>query len=235
VGMMLPNELVWVMEKLGFDWPDIDEDEVRKGATLVRNLGTDLESVVQVADRGVNSDLGAALRGNTGPATVSAWNTNRSQNLQKLIDIMPPAATAMDVGADAILALKLKVIFDVTTTMIALVGMLTNPVTALGAGPMLLIKKKLLNAAVDIAVEQLMEQLLPMAIEPMVQQLPAVVDAILDAPMVEGAVGDADEFYADLQALEDMQSAMQIQGEDISTLTSTFFADFSALDFGGDD
>ena len=235
MGMMLPNELVWVMEKLGFDWPDIDEDEVSKGATLVRNLGTDLESVVQVADRGVNSDLGAALRGNTGPATVSAWNTNRSQNLQKLIDIMPPAATAMDVGADAILALKLKVIFDVTTTMIALVGMLTNPVTALGAGPMLLIKKKLLNAAVDIAVEQLMEQLLPMAIEPMVQQLPAVVDAILDAPMVEGAVGDADEFYADLQALEDMQSAMQIQGEDISTLTSTFFADFSALDFGGDD
>ncbi len=30
--MMLPNELVWVMEKLGFEWPDIDEDEVRKGA-----------------------------------------------------------------------------------------------------------------------------------------------------------------------------------------------------------
>lgn len=30
MGMMLPNELVWVMEKLGFEWPDIDEDEVRK-------------------------------------------------------------------------------------------------------------------------------------------------------------------------------------------------------------
>ena len=32
--MMLPNELIWVMEKLGFEWPDIDEDEVRKGAVL---------------------------------------------------------------------------------------------------------------------------------------------------------------------------------------------------------
>lgn len=31
MGMMLPNDLVWVMEKLGFEWPDIDEDEVRKG------------------------------------------------------------------------------------------------------------------------------------------------------------------------------------------------------------
>ncbi len=234
MGMMLPNELVWVMEKLGFEWPDIDEDEVRRGAVLVRNLGTDLESVIQSVDRKVNGDLGVALRGQTGPATVSAWNTNRSQNLQKLVDIMPPAATAMDVGADAIFALKMKVVFDVTTTMIALVAMLTNPVTALGAGPMLLIKKKLLNAAVDIAVEQLMEQLLPMAIEPMSEQLPAVIDAVLNAPMVEGAAGDSDEFYADLQALEDAQSEMKLRGEDISTLTSTFFTEFSALDFGGD-
>lgn len=234
MGMMLPNELVWVMEKLGFDWPDIDEDEVRKGSVLVRNLGTDLETVIQSVDRKINGDLAGAMRGQTGPATVSAWNTNRSLNLQKLVDIMPPAATAMDVGADAIFALKMKVIFDVTTTMIALVGMLTNPVTALGAGPMLLLKKKLLNAAVDIALEQLLNQLLPMAIEPMTQQLPATIEAILDAPMVEGAVGDSDEFYADLQALEDAQAELKIHGDDISTVTSSFFMEFSALNFGGD-
>ena len=234
MGMMLPNELVWVLEKLGFEWPDIDEDEVRKGATLVRNLGTDLETVIQAVDRKVNGDLAVALRGQTGPATLSAWNTNRSQNLQQLIDIMPPAATARDVGAEAILALKIKVIADVTTTMITLVAMLTNPITAVGAGPMLLIKKKLLNAAVDIAVEQLLEQLLPMVIEPMAEKLPAVIDAILDAPMVESAVGDSDEFYADLQALEDAQTEMKLRGADISTLTSNFFAEFSALDFGGD-
>ena len=164
MGMMLPNELVWVMEKLGFEWPDIDEDEVRKGATLVRNFGSDLEDVIQAVDRKVNGDIAGAMRGQTGPATMGAWNTNRSQNLQQLVDIMPPASQAMDIGADAIFALKMKVIVDVTTTLIALVAMLTNPLTAMGAGPMLLIKKKLLNAAVDIAVEQLLNQLAPMAI-----------------------------------------------------------------------
>ncbi len=235
MGMMLPNELVWVMEKLGFDWPDIDEDEVRKGATLVRTFGTDLESVIQAVDRKMNGDMSLAMRGKTGPATVSAWNANRSQNLQQLVDIMPPAATAMDVGADVIFGLKMKVIADVTTTMIALVGMLTNPITALGAGPMLLIKKKLLNAAVDIVVEQLLEQLAPMVIEPMAEKLPAVIDAILDAPMVEDTVGDTDEFYADLQALEDAQEQLKVHGADIETLTSNFFTDFSALDFGGGD
>ena len=234
MGMMLPNELVWVMEKLGFEWPDVDEDEVRKGAVLVRNLGSDLEGVVQAVDRKVNGDVAGALRGQTGPSTMSAWNTNRSQNLQQLIDIMPPAATAMDIGAEAIFALKIKVIADVTTTMITLVAMLTNPISALGAGPMLLIKKKLLNAAVDIAVEQLLEQLAPMAIEPLAERLPAVIDAILDAPMVEGQVGDSDEFHADLQALEDARTEMQVHGADIQTVTSTFFTEFSALDFGGD-
>ena len=201
MGMMLPNELVWIMEKLGFEWPDVDEDEVRTGATLVRNLGTDLESVIQAVDTKVNGDLAGALRGQTGPATMGAWNTNRSQNLQQLIDLMPPAATAMDVGAEAIFALKMKVIVDVTSTMITLVAMLTNPFTALGAGPMLLIKKKLLNAAVDIAVEQLLNQLAPMAIEPLAEKLPAVIDAILDAPIVEATAGDSDEFQADLAAL----------------------------------
>lgn len=234
MGMMLPNELVWVMEKLGFEWPDIDEDEVRKGAVLVRNLGTDLEDAIQAVDRKMNGDIQAAMRGQTGPATLGAWNANRSSNLQKLVDIMPPAATAMDVGAEAILALKIKVIADVTTTMIALVAMLTNPISALGAGPMLLIKKKMLNAAVDIAVEQLLNQLLPMAIEPMSEQLPAVIDAILDAPMVEATAGDSDEFYADLQALEDAQSTMKQHGADIQSVTSTFYAEFSSLDFGGD-
>jgi hypothetical protein len=234
VGMMLPNELVWVMEKLGFEWPDVDEDEVRKGATLVRNFGSDLEDVIQAVDRKVNGDIAGAMRGQTGPATMGAWNANRSQNLQQLVDIMPPAATAMDVGADAIFALKMKVIVDVTSTLITLVAMLTNPITAAGAGPMLLIKKKLLNAAVDIAVEQLLNQLAPMAIEPLAEQLPAVIDAILDAPMVEGQVGDSDEFYADLQALEEAQSTMKVHGADIQTLTSNFFAEFSALNFGDD-
>lgn len=234
MGMMLPNDLVWVMEKLGFEWPDIDEDEVRKGADLLRTLGQDLEQVIHSVDRKVNNDIASAIQGQTGPATTGAWNANRSQNLQRLIDLMPPAATAMDIGAEAILALKIKVIFDVSTTLITLVGMLTNPITAPGAGPMLIVKKKLLNAAVDIAVEQLIAQLAPAVIEPLADELPAVVDAILDAPLVEGAVGDSDEFHADLAALEQARSDMKVQGADIQTVTSNFFAEFSALDFGGD-
>ena len=234
MGMMLPNELIWVMEKLGFEWPDIDEDELRRGGHMVGTCRDDLESKLQAMDRKVNGDLAAALQGQAGPAYVSAWNTNRSQNLQKLLDLLGPVPAGVEVAAGAVLALKIKVIVDVTTTMIALVAMLTNPVTAVGAGPMLIIKKRLLNAAVDIAVEQALNQVLPMVIEPLTEQLPGVIMAALESPIVEAVAGDPDEFYADLQALEQAQGEMEQHAADVESLTERLMSDLASLNIGGD-
>ena len=234
MGMMLPNELIWVMEKLGFEWPDIDEDELRRGSGMVRVFRDDLESKIQVMDRKVNGDLAAAMRGQAGPAYVGAWNNNRSQNLQRLLDLLGPAPTGIDIAADAVFALKIKVIGDVTTTLIALVAMLTNPITAVGAGPMLLIKKRLLNAAVDIAIEQVLGQVLPMVIEPLAQELPGVIMAALESPIVEAVAGDTDEFYADLQALEQAQGEMEQHAADVETLTERLMTDLASLNIGGD-
>lgn len=233
MGMMLPDELIWVMEKLGFDWPDIDEDELRRAAQIIGTFRGELEESLHAVDRTVNGDLAAAMRGQAGPAFVSAWNSNRSQNLQKLLDLLGPVPTGIDITADVVFGLKIKVIADVTTTLIALVGMLTNPVTAVGAGPMLLIKKRLLNAAVDIAVEQALNQVLPLVIEPMAEQLPAVIMAALDAPVVEAVVGDTDEFYADLQALEQAESELDMRAGDIETLMGRLGADLSSLNITG--
>lgn len=232
--MMLPNELVWVMEKLGFEWPDIDEDELRRGSTIVRVFRDDLESKIQVMDRKVNGDLAAAMRGQAGPAYVAAWNANRSQNLQKLLDILGPVPTGVDIAADAVFALKMKVIADVTATMITLVAMLTNPISAVGAGPMLIIKKKLLNAAVDIAIEQVLNQVLPMAIEPLANELPGIIMAALESPIVEAVAGDPDEFYADLQALEQAEGEMEQHAADVETLTDRLMSDLAGLNIGGD-
>lgn len=118
--------------------------------------------------------------------------------------------------------------------MITLVAMLTNPITAAGAGPMLLIKKKLLNAAVDIAIEQVLNQVLPMVIEPLAEELPAVIMAALDSPIVEAVAGDPEEFYADLQALEQAEGEMEQHAADVETLTERLMSDLASLNIGGD-
>lgn len=235
MGMMLPNELVWIMEKLGFEWPDVDEDEVRKAANLTRQFGYDLEACIQAVDRKVVTDLGGAMRGKAGPAYTSAWNTNRSTNLQQLVDFMDPAATGMDIGAEVILALKIKVIAEIATTLASLLPLLAaGPFGAGGAAAMIIIKKKLLNAAVDIALEQALEQVIPLVVEPLMDQLPAVIEAALNAPLVEGAAGEVSEFYADLEALEQASADMRQNGNDLDTVASQFASDISNLDFGGD-
>ncbi len=50
--------------------PDIDEDEVRRGAVLIRIFGSDLEDVIQVVDRKVNGDIAGAMRGQTGACDI---------------------------------------------------------------------------------------------------------------------------------------------------------------------
>jgi hypothetical protein len=234
MGMMLPNELIWIMEKLGFEWPDIDEDELRRAGVIISAFRDELEDRLQAVDRKVNGDIAAAMRGQAGPAFVSAWNSNRSQNLQSLLDLLGPVQPGLEIGAGVVTGLKLKVIADITSTLMILIPMLTNPVTALGAGGMLLLKKKLLDAAVDIAVEQVLNQVLPMAIEPLAEELPGVIMAALDAPIVEAVAGDPDEFYADLQALEQAEGDLQMYAGDIESLIDRLGADLSSLNITGD-
>lgn len=234
MGMMLPNELIWVMEKLGFDWPDLDEDELRRAATILSTFRGELEESLQAIDRKVNGDLSAAMRGKTGPAFVTAWNTNRSQNLEKLLDVLGVASPGLEIGADIVFGLKMKVIVDVTTTMISLVAMLTNPITAAGAGPMLLIKKKLLNAAVDIVLEQALGQVLPMVIEPLMSELPAFISAAVDSPAVEAVAGDPDEYFADLDALDQAEGELEGYGGDIDSAVERLKSGIASLNLTGD-
>lgn len=235
MALMLPDELVWVLQKLGFEWPDIDEDELRRGAQMVRTFGTDMESIIQSVDTKMNGDVSAAITGKTGPAYVNAWNINRSQNMQKMLDMLGPAAEGIEISADGVLALKGKVILEVTTTLIQLIPLLAGgPFTAAGAAALVIIKKRLLNAVFDLAIEQLLMQVMPMVIEPLADELPGVISAILDAPLVEATVGDTDEFHADLAALEQAEGDMDTHESDVNTVVTTFQADLATLDLGGD-
>ena len=58
--------------------------------------------------------------------------------------------------------------------------------------------------------------------------------AALDSPIVEAVAGDPDEFYADLQALEQAQGEMEQHAADVETLTERLMSDLAGLNIGGD-
>jgi hypothetical protein len=234
VGMMLPNDLVWIMDKLGLEWPDIDEDEVRKAADYVRGYRGDMEILVQTADRRINGDIAAGMRGQAGSAHVAGWNRNRSENVQQLLDVLGPAATGIDIAADIVLALKVKVIVDITATLIQLVPLLAaGPFGAGGAALLILARKKLFSMAMEATLEQVIDEVLPLALDPLAEQVPGLVMALLDAPVVEGVIGDTDEFYADLVLLEETASEMDAYAADVEDLTDRLLADIANLQISG--
>lgn len=234
MGIMLPDELIWIMDKLGFDWPDVDEDEVRRGADILRQFRDDVEAKVQTMDQKVNLELAEAMRGKAGPAYVAAWNANRSQNLEKMIDLLGPTATGSDILAGVVTGLKVKCIAEVTITAAQLIPLLAaGPFGAGGAALLIIAKKKAIEFVTNIAVEEAMEAVLPMVIEPIVNQLPGVMAAILDAPLVEAVAGDPNEFYADLQALESAEAEMELHASDIESLTDQLMADLGGLNISG--
>ncbi|WP_314649352.1 hypothetical protein [uncultured Microbacterium sp.] len=235
MGMMLPNELIWVMDKLGLEWPDIDEDEVRKAAGYVRGYRDDMEALVQSADRRINGDIATAMRGEAGAAHLNGWNRNRSENVQQLLDVLGPAAVGIDIAADIVLALKIKVIADITITLAQLIPLLAaGPLGAGGAAVLILARKKLFSMAMEITLEKVIDEVLPLAIEPLVDQVPTIVNALLDAPVVEGVIGDSDEFFADLEALDQAADEMDAQAADVEELTDRLLADIANLQISGD-
>ncbi len=235
MGMMLPDELIWVMDKLGLEWPDIDEDEVRKAAVYVRAYRDDMESLVQTADRRINGELASAMRGEAGTAHVTGWNRNRSENVQQLLDILGPAAVGIDIAADIVLALKVKVIVDVTVTLAQLIPLLAaGPFGAGGAALLIIARKKLFSMAMEITLEKVIDEVLPLAIEPLAEQVPGLVMALMDAPVVEGTVGDVDEFFADLDALDQAATDMDAHAADVEDLTDRLLADIANLQISGD-
>lgn len=235
MGMMLPNDLIWIMDKLGLEWPDIDEDEVRKAADYVRGYRGDMEILVQTADRRINGDIAVGMRGQAGAAHVAGWNRNRSENVQQLLDVLGPAATGIDIAADIVLALKIKVIVDITATLIQLVPLLAaGPFGAGGAALLILARKKLFAMAMEATLEKVIDEVLPLALEPLAEQVPGLVMALMDAPVVEGVIGDADEFYADLVLLDETASEMDAYAADVEELTDRLLADIANLQISGE-
>lgn len=238
MGMMLPDPLVWIMDKLGFDWPDLDEDEIHKAATLVRGFHLDLSATIDAIDRRVSVDMLEASQSAGTLAVADAWNQTRSGHMQQLVDAMDPAATGVDLFADAVLAVKIKVIADVTLTAAQVAAALASAVVTFGAGAgvaaaLLLARKAALKVVMDIAIEELMGQVLPMVITPLIEEIPALASAIMDAPVVSGAVTELSNVRVDMVAMQQAADDLETAATDLETVTGQFLSDLEALNFTG--
>lgn len=231
--MNLPGELVWVLDMLGYDWPPLDEDEMRRAASIMRQFKDDVEGTVEVAETRVKTGVATALTGQASTSFANAWDTDRATNIQQLVDALDPVAGGIEVGADAVVALKVKVIAELVITAAQIAAAAASAIITLGASAaasaaIIALRKKALDVLTNIAVDQLAQQLLPMIIEPLQGPMMDGITAMLEAELVEGAIGDVSEFQADLDALDQAAGDLESNAADQERLADDFIVQLSS-------
>jgi uncharacterized protein YukE len=234
MAMTLPGELVWVLDMLDYEWPPLDEDELRRAASITRTFREDLIGTMEAASSRINDDVPAAFKAGAAKSYTSAWNETREQHMQQLVDLLEPAATGIDVMADAVVALKVKVIAELVITAAQIAAAiataaLTFGLSAAANAAIIAARKAALKIATNIALEALLGQILSMVIEPLTEGAVAFITAIADAPLVEGAMGEAKEFQADFAALEQAAGDIETTGSEQEKLGGQYIQQIASL------
>ncbi|WP_034090122.1 hypothetical protein [Streptacidiphilus albus] len=153
MAIELPSEVVTFLQCIGVNWPQVNEDTVREFATHVRTFASDIEGTHQQATATVNA-MGASYQANSYDLLVSKWAHLSQGHMHDLLEGCSVLATALDDGADYIVAMKLSCIAELTVMAVSFVADQAAAVLTFGIAEA---AEALIVEAADLAVDY-MEQ-----------------------------------------------------------------------------
>lgn len=105
MGLVLPSALAWVLDMIGIEWPNIDEDELRSGATQMRQMASELTSNTGAA----KSQIEQMLQSNSSDslqAFDAIWQKLAAGHLPQLAGGLQAIAVALDASAGLVVGMK---------------------------------------------------------------------------------------------------------------------------------
>ncbi len=184
-------------------------------------------------DARVTGDVPGAVSANAARSYADAWDESQS-SMGELCELLDGAATGVDLAADAVLALKLKVIAELVITAAQLAAataaaFATFGLAAAAQPAIILARKKIMDLIVGEMVAAAILQIVTLVQEPLTDVLESVLDDILEAPVMAGAVGQVEEYQVDYAALEQASSDMDRSAREQERLGEEFLAQIGSL------
>lgn len=105
MGLVLPGALAWVLDMIGIEWPNIDEDELRSGATQLRQLAGELTSNTGDA----KSRIEQMMTNNSSDSLQAfdgIWQKLAGGHLPQLATGLRAIAVALDASAGLVVGMK---------------------------------------------------------------------------------------------------------------------------------
>lgn len=179
MSVMLPNDLVWVLNAIGVTWPNIDEDQLRDAGTKFRQISTELTG----HKAGAESDVERMLHLNSGESQrvfEALWTKVVKGHMSELEEGLNVLATAMDVCAGIVEAMKIAAIAELAAFVVETAADAAAAVATFG-----------LAAGAEIALDELTERIVNGIIQQAIQQIEFEIKQAMMAPVIEslGQIG----------------------------------------------
>ncbi|MGW4693992.1 hypothetical protein OU787_12095 [Kitasatospora sp. YST-16] len=168
MGVVLPDEVAWVLDLIGVNWPNVDEDEFREIADSMRAFAEEV-------DEGRTDTIAAVARlvsENVGPASDAFnnhWTSVAGKHLEGLGEAGRLLATALDGAALVITGAKIAAVAQ-------LVALAVEVIAAQAAAPFTFGLSEAGALGATQATRLIVRRLLKEAEQQIVQQLLSVVE-----------------------------------------------------------
>jgi uncharacterized protein YukE len=154
MSVVLPSELAWVLNLLGFNWPNIDEDELRAAAATDRGLA----ARVTTAHGHVNTATDIVTSRNKGTSidAFSAHADKVSVHLNRLRQVYDLTADALETIALVVEGAKIAVVAQLAALAVEIAAAAAASIVTFGLSDAAGLAA---TALTRITVEQILDEL----------------------------------------------------------------------------
>ncbi|GAA2805339.1 hypothetical protein GCM10010441_32710 [Kitasatospora paracochleata] len=240
MAIELPDEVVSFLSVIGINWPTVNEDSVREFASHVREFAENVESAHQDSTATIQK-LGEAYEGASYEALLAKWAQLSDSHMNELVQACHVVATALDVAADVIVAMKVETIAELVALAAAFIADQAAAVATLGAAEAAVIlieeaAKRLINYLEQQLEQYIIGQVVTAAIDPLVEVVANAVSGLVfqaaEAALgVGGGGGGGTGFRIDPEALEAHAQMMHDHAETVAGHAQTFQAKAAGVSF----
>jgi hypothetical protein len=165
MGVVLPSELAWVLDLIGINWPNVDEDELRSIADDLRGLSDELKGHTGDAKSDIEQMLG--INSSESLDRFNAlWKKIADGHLEQLGQGLSLLGTGLDIAAVVVVGLKVAAIAQLAILAAEIIADQAAAPFTFGASEAAIpaetaitqqIVKRILNQAIQSVEQQLLQ------------------------------------------------------------------------------
>ena len=239
MAIELPGEAEAFLNFIGIKWPSVNEDKVREFASHVREFAETLESAHRESTATIHG-LAEAYEGASYEALLAKWAQMSNGHMDQLVQACHVVATALDVAAGVIVAMKVEAIAELVVLAATLIAEQAAAVATLGlaeaaAAATVLAGRKLIAFLEQQLEQYIVGQVIEAAIDPLVEVVAGAVSGLVfqaaESALGSGGGGGGGGFRIDPDALEVHARMMHDHAETVAGHAQAFQGKLAGVSF----